>query len=742
MISSVHPVENPAEEKDESVQDRYEREVDEQPVDAGSQAMDEAELQHIIEAELTDAVNYIDRELGPLRALAVKYYHGEPFGDEDIGRSQVISRDVRDSIQAVLPSLMRVFFSSERIVEYQARRADGVEQAEQATDYVNYVLTEDNPGFHILYQAFKDALLVKTGVIKYWWDESQDVKTEHYTDITQEAVVVLMQQDGLELADIRLYDDPAYQAPPAQLDPFTGQPIPPPPPPQLAECTFKRVTKEGRIRIEAVPPEEFLIDRRARALDSGTDLVAHRSYKTVSELVAMGYSEDEVQSASIDITLDMNVERRARTPNLNLWSVTENPARRRVMYVEAYARIDFDGDGIAELRKICCVGPTFKVLHNEPADEIPFATFCPDPEPHTFFGSSIADVTMDVQRIKSVVMRKMLDSLAQSIQPRVGVVEGQVNLADVLNNENGAVIRMKAPGMVQPFAMPFIGQAAFPVLDYLDVVKENRTGISRASQGLEADAMQSTTKAAVAATVTAAQQHQQLIARIFAETGMKRMMRGLLRLIIRHQDKPRTIRLRGKFVEIDPKAWDATMDVKINVALGSGTPEDKLATLQAIALKQEAVLQNFGPNPLVGLSQYSTTLRKLVEHAGWPDAGSFFSSITPGMEYNLAQKQARAPQRPDPQTQAATMLAQVQVKQIESDIAKKDKELDLQRYKLQLEDERARLQMAQTYSLATAEMALKYGTNQETLDAKLDHDTAKHIAQMRFESMKAAGVPQ
>jgi hypothetical protein len=312
------------------------------------------------------------------------------------------------------------------------------------------------------------------------------------------------------------------------------------------------------------------------------------------------------------------------------------------------------------------------------------------------------DMTADLQKIKSAIMRNMLDSLSLAIHPRVGVVEGQVNMDDVLNTEVGGVIRMRQAGAVQPFAVPFVGQAAFPMLGYLDEVRENRTGMSKAAMGLEADALQSTTRAAVAATVSAAQQHLELIARIFAETGMRALFRGILKLVVENQDRARVVRLRNQWVPIDPRSWNADMDVEIDVALGGGTEEQQVSVLTSIAQKQEQILQTMGPqNPLVSPQQYRNTLARLVQVSGFKNADEFFSN--PAM---MPPQPPPPPPPPDP----AMILAEVERQKIMADIQNKQAELELKRQQMLLEDDRARDKQEAEMMLRAYEIQLKSGT--------------------------------
>jgi hypothetical protein len=319
-------------------------------------------------------------------------------------------------------------------------------------------------------------------------------------------------------------------------------------------------------------------------------------------------------------------------------------------------------------------------------------------------GSSMADQVMDLQLIKSNVVRNTLDSLAQSIHPRTEVVEGAVNMDDVLNNETGAVVRVTQPGMIRELGGTFVGQQAMPVIAYLDDVRAARTGMSKASQGLDADVLQSTTKAAVTATMSAAQERLEMVARIFAETGIKRLFRGLLKEIIRNQDRPRTIRLRNQWVDVDPRAWDADMDVIVNVGLGTGSVEQKLQVLMAVSQKQEQILQTLGPqNPLVSVKQYRNTLAQILELQGFKDVTRYFSEITPEAEQKLAQPQGQ--QAPDP----TQVLAQVEAQKVQKDIEIADKKMAVEIATQKAADDRERDKIETDVWLKAQEMSLKYG---------------------------------
>jgi hypothetical protein len=693
----------------------------------GDEVMSEEQLQGVVSAEIYDAISFIDDDIGGNRALATEYYYGLPFGDEEDGRSQVVSMDVRDTVQGILPSLMRIFFGPERVVEFTPQGPEDVQNAEQATDYVDFIFKRDNPGFKILHSAFKDALVRKVGIVKYWWDESVEVKAESFSMLDEPSMMMLIENPDVEISAVREYPVPGVQPQPDEQGNMT-------PPPMIYDVEIKRRIKSGKVKIEALPPEEFLIDRRAKSIDEAT-FVGHRTMKTVSDLVAMGYDYDEmVEVAGNGNDFDNNQEYQARNPFAVISTANNgDPSSKSVLYIEGYLKVDFDGDGIAEMRRICTVGTGNKVLRNEIVDDRQFADFCPDPEPHTFFGMCPADVVMDIQRIKSNVQRGILDSLAQAIHPRTAIVEGQANMEDVLNTEVGAVIRMRAPGMVQPFTTPFVGQAAFPMLDYLDDIKQTRTGISKAAAGLDADALQSTTKAAVSATVNAAHQHIEMIARIFAETGLRKLFTGILKLVVENQDRERMVRLRNTFVPIDPRSWDSKMDVTVNVGVGDGTIEDRINILNQVASRQEMLITQQGPsNPVVSIPQYTNTLTKMLQLGGIKDSQNYFNQLP--ADFQL-------PTPPEPKPTPEEMLSQVQAQAIQADIQKKSAELQLDREKALMTDDRERDRIEQDGILRRYELELKYGVQIQSAEINAAMNTDRELIRQQA-AMSQAPAPQ
>lgn len=652
-----------------------------------------------LKSRLLDAVDYIDSEIAPVRARALAYYRGDPFGNEEAGRSQIVMTVVRDKIQAMIPSILRVFTSSEEMVTYAPRTAEKVEQAEQATDYANHIIYNDNPGFTILHSWIKDALRSKLGIVKVRWADEDKVSESLFTALDEGQLKILDQTEGVEILEQTPVEGPEGTT---------------------HDVRIRRTVKAGRVLIECLPPEEFLVARDARDLDTAS-LVSHRSLPTVSDLVEMGYDRAEIEENATSDSFEFNYEGQTRNPAIDNFGDNSEGAMKRVAYFESYIRIDRDGDGIAELRKVCTLGNAHYVLHDEVADDIPFATICPDPEPHMIFGLSIADLTMDLQLIHSNIVRNTLDSLAQSIHPRTAVVEGQVNLDDVLNNEVGGVIRTRQIGAVQPLNTPFVGQAAMPVLAYMDELAAQRTGVSPASQGLDPDVLQSTTKAAVTATVQGAQERIELVSRFVAETGMKRLFKLILKLICKHQDRPRVIRMRGKWVTVDPRAWDADLDVQVNVALGRGTDQDKIQSLIMVLTKQEQIIQVLGPdNPICGVVEYRNTLAQIVALMGFKDAARYFKQVDP---QQLQQAMASQPQKPDPNM----LLVQIEQQKAAAKAQHDQQRLQLDAQEAQAKDARERERDRQNLMLGMARVEAEFKTKVDIaeLDARTDLQVAR-----------------
>jgi hypothetical protein len=691
--------------------------------DTVSQEANEEELQGILKSELDDARDYIE-QVGEDRAEATEYYLGESPQGQSSMQSEYVSTDVRDSVLFMLPSIMRTFFGTNKIVEFVPRNAEDIPLATQQTDYINYIIQQKNPGFKVMYDVFKDALIRKTGFVKAYWDDSISASTHEYTNVTPEGYQALMLDP-----DVEMVKEKTEMQSMTIINPETGEEITQETPVSY-DLTIRRVKGKNQVCIESIPPEEVLISRFARDLHS-SPYVAHRMIKTVSDLVAMGYDKEEMeQYAGSGNLIDAETfeEEEARNPYSDgIFDARNDAGQKNVLYVEHYLFYDLDGDGIDERIRVCTVGNGLNIVNTAQWDDLPITLFCPDPEPHTSIGSCPADYLKPIQAAKSQIMRDTLDSLGHAIFPRMGVVEGQVNIDDVLNTDIGQPIRMRAPGMVQPFAVPFVGKEAFPVLSYLDEAKENRTGVSKASAGLNADALQSSTASAVSATMSGAQGRVELICRHFAD-GMKDLFKLVNSLVVKHQDQPDMVRLNNEFVPIDPRYWDADKDLVVNVAISKTSDAEKQAVLMQVAQKQEQILQQLGVNnPLVSLQQYSNTLSKLIEQAGFKDTKSFINSEVPPIPPQ--------PQQPTPQD----MLAQAEMEKAKVSAQKAMIDSETDRMKIIMDDDRNRDEAEANIRLKAAELNAKYGAqiNVAEINALMERDreTIRQIAKTNAQGL-------
>lgn len=657
--------------------------------------MDQLKLRNLIDTEIDNAIGYLETETTEDRRKALDYYLRRPYGNEIEGRSQIVTGEVAEVIDGALPQLVRVFTASDDIVRFEPKGPGDEAGAKQATEYVNWVFYRDNEGFLVLHNWFKDALLQKTGVVKAYWDTKIQVTKEEYQNLTDDELVLLLSDGTREIVEQDTVEEVVGQDP-------MGMPIVM----RAHNVKVSKKTTAGNVVVENVPPEEFLISKRARNIEDAP-FVAHRKLTTRSELVAMGFDPAIVSTIPSSTDLEFSPERTSR------FDQSEQPddqsmdsTMEEVEVFECYVRADMDNDGIAELRRVVYAGN--EILSDEETDYIPFHAVCPIPIPHKFYGSSLADRAMDIQLQKSTITRQMLDNLYLTNNARMGAVEGQVSIDDLLSVAPGGIVRMKNPNAVVPLNVQPVANQAFPMLEYLDAVQSKRTGVSDAQQGLNPDILQNVTAAAIAATMSAAAGKIELIARIFAETGVKSLFKGILHLVSKYQDKPRIIRMRGKYETIDPRTWSNQYDLSISVGLGTGNKQEQMAMLQMVMAKQEQILQQYGPaNPLVSVGQYRTTMAKFIEAAGFKDVAEFFKEIPPELDQALSNP-APQEQQPDPATQAMMQQAAAQV-QIAQQKALADVEADRQKAMadIQLAREKAAAEIQLAREKAAAQLELK-----------------------------------
>ena len=666
--------------------------------------LDNEEIGQIVAREINDAINHYDSEFAADRLKALDYYLGEPIGNEIEGKSQVISTEVADTVEQIMPSLMRVFTGSDKYVRFMPRNEEDAELAEQISEYVNYIIAHDNDGYRIIDTWLRDSLLFKLGVVKFYYDDTTTVEEAEYNDLNDAELAVLLDNPDVEVIETSEslvkfdVDDTGVER-----EVLQGYNI-----------KVKVKKRSGRVKIENVPPEEFIFNRRAKSLEDAR-FICHRTTMSVSDLVSMGYDADEIEEFAGTAQVELEEERDVRFGDIG--SGYEIPAaddsQRQVAVFDTVILIDADGDGISERRRILSIGDSGEhVLENEVTDFIPFAVISPIMMPHRLVGRSIFDLTKDLQVVKSTLMRQYLDATYLTVNPRTVAVEGQVNLDDLLDGTAGGIVRVRNAGAVTTLGGQGVGSEVQPLMRYIDEVKEQRTGMSKASQGLDSGVLQSTTASAVAATVKGAGQKLESYCRTIAETGFRDLFKGILHLVTSYQQQERIVRLRNKFVPIDPREWDSEFDVVVNVGLGTADEEQRIAFLTQIAQKQEQILQQLGPNnPLCSLQQYAATLREIVEIGGFKDAGKFFND--PNMVEQMAMQQQQ-------QKQAA--------QQQNPEMLKVQQEFELKKAKMEAEIELKRTEMEARLQLRREELALE--SELRTAKAITDAEISTNLPRM------------
>jgi hypothetical protein len=691
-----------------------------------------SELKAILSAEKQDALAAVTAsKLSKERADAMDYYLGDVSADipDEPGRSKAVSSDVADTIEGLMPSLMDIFCSGDEVVKFSPVGPEDVQAAEQETDYVNHVFMQQNPGFLVLYSFIKDALLQKVGIVKVWTEDDKEGSRETYYNQQPDALAMILQQPGLEVVEHTENEDGTH------------------------DITVEQTKTYKCHKVEPVPPEEFGISRRAKSIRDATYCYHECPDRTVGDLIAQGYDEDQIKSLPSSAGDDSTEAAARDTVDESSGSGDEgmNKAARPVTVTEHYIRMDYRGDGKTALYRVVTGGEQGEVLKRngkpdvEQVDMAPFAAMTPVIVTHRFFGRSIADLVMDIQRIKTALMRGMLNNLYLHNNPRVEVSQAHVTdqtLDDLLVSRPGGVVRTKTPGGVTWQVVPDITGSIYPALEYMDTTRELRTGVTRQGQGIDASALQNQSATAVNQQFTAAQARMKLIARIFAETGIKDLFLLLHAEIRRHGSQVETVRLRNQWVQVDPRQWKTRSDLTIDVALGAGGKQEELANLMQVMTVQKELLMGGMTNLVTPENIYAAT-KDLTRLIGKKDPDTFFSNpegqpppeppVDPMVQIKqqeLQQKAQEAQMKAEMDQMALQMKAQLdqqsderkaQIEQVQAqaDIATQDRktqaELLLAEKKFELERELKMLDAQIKMKTLEADLEMKREMHSQTL---------------------------
>lgn len=616
------------------------------------------------------ASDYIHGELGQEREDAMRAYHRMPYGTEEDGLSQMISSDVQDTVEWILPTLLKIFSSTDKAVSFEPSTAADVQACEQATDACNYVFFRQNNGFLELYTVFKDGLTSKNGAVMWSKHEQKTVSSIPFKGATIDVLTSMLEEPDTELMEADQVPATDQQGQPV-FDAF-GQPV------MLFNGRIKKVERKKTIKVEAFSPENLLIDRdwTSPILDD-CPYVARLVPVTVTDLHMMGHTEVTAADLNASARVDMgNQDRLTRVDRLDDDDALTGkdyqgddsmaPGWLRIEYV----LVDVDGDGIAERIEVHRLED--KILSMEVCSHVPIATWSPLMNTHRWDGMSMADLVGDLQLLHTELLRQTLNNLYLTNTPRTKVLTDAnwlplVNMDDLLDPRSGGIIRVRDPNAVTEQVIPFTAGASMPMLDYVQSMRENRTGVSRTSMGLNPDSLNNTATGRQI-DQSAAYQRVELIARIAAELLVKPIFKGILKLLTDGDMEKMVFRLRDEFVEYDPNEWRDSYDMTIHVGLGTG---DKMAQGQSLAalwqMQQAAMQYGIATNKHL----YNTAV-KTVENAGFKDVQSFVQDPS---------KQPPPPPAPPP------LPLQIKQMELQADAQKVQAELqaDIQRFQAQAE---------------------------------------------------------
>lgn len=670
--------------------------------------MDDETLLNLLQGEEAQAGDYVWGELAEAREQAMREYLRLPYGDEEEGRSSFVTSDVLDTIEWVRPALLKIFVGGDEAVSFEPTGPEDVESAEQATQAVNYVFFKQNNGFLISYTAITDALQLKNCAIMWRWKETEKAETQRYKGLTDEALTLLMQQLAEGKPEI-------VEASTEVVVNEMGLPV------NVHDVKIKTTRKTGKVHIEAFPPEELLVARNWNSpILEDCPYVCRMMRVTLSELREMGF-DVEVDDLTDADRIEVSADRTLREAESQDWTGrnTETPSEDESR-TEGWLRIEYvladrDGDGISE--RLMVTRLAHKILKVEECSHVPIATASPILRSHRWDGHSLAELVSDLQRLHTVITRQMLDSLYLATNPRKKVLVDstgapQANIDDLLDVRVGGIVRQNSVDAVIEEQSQWVGAQAFPMLEYVDRVRMNRSGVNYLSSGLDANSIN---KTATGSQIQDGrmQERTELVARVLAETLYKPMFSGVLKVLTEHCMEKISFRLRRKFVQYDPQEWRDQYDMSINVGLGTGNKQQQAMSLAQIEAAQMAAVQSGGMGLMITPKHIYNLQAEKVKLAGFQNVGDFWQD--PGDQ--MPQQNTK----PDPETVKAQ--AQAQQKQLE-------RQADAQKFQAQQQIEERANQAR--FAFEAEQKALDRQVELEK--ARIQQETQLLIAQMRAAS--------
>jgi len=634
----------------------------------------DTEILYTVEQEIQNSQGVAGDDISQDRSKAMDYYNGDmtEYLDVEEDRTNVVSRDVLDTVESVLPSMIKIFYDQDNIVDFQPVGPEDEPQAEQETAVVRHIFLEENEGFLNLYTFLKDALLSKNGIMKVCWVEDEWEREEYKgLDLVEVDSLLADQTREIEIED--------YDA--------TDQ--------QNISITIKTRRREGHVEVMPTPPEEFGISRGAVSPDPGAATFSfHRKKTTTGELIEAGYDRDKIESLPFDDDQIGTDERLARYMHTDeqLGADNFNKVARPVWITEAYLKLDVKDDGIGILHKVTLAASNANfqasgavLLDKEEVDAVPFFSASPVLRTHAFSGLSLADLVMDIQEIRTILLRAIVDNTLQTANQRTAANDNVV-IDDLMTSRPGGIVRTKGktpPGQnLMPIPQPQLPQQAFGLMELLEDTVKQRTGVGDEVQGLDTSALSNVNTGVIMAALEQSRMRIELMTRIIAEIGLKPLFRRIHELTKKNNTKPMAMKLKNEWVQIKPQSWRERTDVKVNVGIGRDSKAHKLAMLGNVYQQQLTLIQQGAP--LVTPLNVYNTLTSMAKIAG-VDSQAAWTDPTPAMQAAEAAKNQPPP--PDPAMMQLQMMDKHKQADLQLESQKHQDTMQLKSLELQQKDQ-------------------------------------------------------
>ena len=642
------------------------------------------ELQSVVSWEVGRSVDWIESNISDIRQKCETYYMGGTAQVSERGRAQVTISTVRDTIHAILPSIGRIFTQTDVVGEFSSDDEEDEQMTQDETLFCNGIFNKFG-GYKAMIQATTDAMKSRIGVVKVDLERVKVASHQKSEMMDDEELEELQEEVQLGNIIITEISDPMDQempgmAPPgmegaeSEMPDLLSMMAPqPPPPPMLRQVTMTRHVMRNKWTLSPLAPEDFIVDSSATEIENARLVGVRRNMAIYEAMSSLGLLYDDLKDQSSDDTSALENEKfnRLRYDTSDWDSNTSvDPTAKTVLITELWMRIDADGDEVAELRHFICAGVNYEILVDEVVHFVPLAVFMTDLQPHVFFPISLTEDMIQDQDVMTSITRSIVDNVAFVNSPRTAINETQVNLEDAKNTEIGAMIRVKSMGQIEELATPFVAGQTLPILQYLHENSEQRSGVTKLSQGLDPNALQSTSRIASNAMVTGSDARIEMMARNIAETGMKELFVAILRTAMYHLKGKQSIRTPSGYKFINPALWHDQINVNINVGLGNGRIEEKQVTLQGMAGVQQEIVKMMGMNnPLCGWTNLRNTYKTILRLSGIKNVGDYFPFVPDeqlkAFEQQMEQKNAEAAKSQQPSAPDLVGAAKVKA---ESDI--------------------------------------------------------------------------